>query len=132
MGANGFLVDVDIDGHDATVKVCGEIDMATAPVLRERLQSLRTVRVTIDLSEVTFIDSIGLSVLASATRHAESELRFRGVRPFQRRLLELTGLDGILLTADGVDGHDGMDGTTPNGDGRDEGERPPLAQSEGR
>ena len=47
------------------IRLIGEVDIATAPQLREALQGFRTSDVELDLSELTFMDSSGLGVLLS-------------------------------------------------------------------
>ena len=50
------------------IRVIGELDLSTAPRLREMLVELAgngTVDVTLDLAEMSFIDSTGVSVLVS-------------------------------------------------------------------
>jgi anti-sigma B factor antagonist len=45
------------------MKLIGEVDLATAPKLREALAEYGTSEVVLDLSELTFMDSSGLGVL---------------------------------------------------------------------
>jgi anti-anti-sigma factor len=54
------------------ITVAGEIDIATAPQLGERLAVLAGSGrpVIADLDQVRFIDAAGLRVLAAAARHA--------------------------------------------------------------
>jgi anti-sigma B factor antagonist len=90
----------ELDGV-TVVGVSGELDYATAPRLRETfdgvISSGRTA-VLVDLSDCTFIDSTGLSVLV----HARSRLmddarkgRLEVCCPDEqiRRLLQITGID---------------------------------------
>jgi anti-sigma B factor antagonist len=86
-------------GH--LVSVAGEIDMATAPALAETLVQFPNGSVTVDLSEVTFIDASGLRALVAAQRHIgrrEGRMLVQGVNPFTRKLFEMTGLAGLLCT----------------------------------
>ena len=102
-------IDLDptrIDVRDATsadrctVTVNGEIDSTTAPGLRncllEVLDRPGTVTVEVDLTGVTFLDSAGLSALATAHRTAEAggrALRMRvGSTRAVVRPLQITGL----------------------------------------
>lgn len=57
--------DFSAQRRDNVVTVTGEIDMATAPELREVIAAAdpRSGRLVVDLSEVTFIDSAGVAVL---------------------------------------------------------------------
>ena len=63
-------------GRPPVVAICGEIDIQSAPGLREEL--LRVIRrcgpqVTIDLSGVTFLDCAGINVLLATLRRARLE-----------------------------------------------------------
>ncbi len=90
--------------------VGGEIDLATAPRLREHVVRLVTEHagrpVVVDLTGVTFCDSLGLGVLVGAQRRARSlggELRL--VVPGGRLAdgFALAGLDAVLPTFADVD-----------------------------
>ena len=92
-------------GH-VTLRVAGEIDLGTAPQLREAaLDALRhhgtTLRV--DLRDVSFMDSTGIEVLLATRRRASLEggslTLYRPSRPV-RRILEVTGLDKLFQMAD--------------------------------
>jgi anti-sigma B factor antagonist len=80
------------------VKVSGEVDIQSSPVLEERLAWVLDQghsSVVVDLGEVTFLDSTGLSVLISGLRHCQTaggELRLVSLRPNVRKVLEITGL----------------------------------------
>jgi anti-sigma B factor antagonist len=88
------------------VTVSGEVDVETSPVLEERLTSvldrgLSSIR--IDLADVTFLDSTGLSVLISGLkrcRAAGGELRLLSPRPNVRKVLEITGLTDVFQVSD--------------------------------
>ena len=90
-----FSLAVDQDSHRSVVWITGELDIATAPRLRECLVDLNGRSVTLDFSGVTFMDSGGIAVLAWAmkrTRRGGAELRVRGVRAAQMQVLEITGI----------------------------------------
>ena len=56
-------------------------------------------RVAIDLGSVEFIDSSGLGVLVGSLRRLREDggdLVLRAASPAVTRILELTGLDGLL------------------------------------
>jgi len=64
--------------HVAVLSVHGEIDLATAPMLRETLLPVlerQTGPVVIDLSEVSFMDSTGVHVLVDTLRWLEPQKR---------------------------------------------------------
>lgn len=93
-------------GH-ADVKAVGEIDLATSSQLREILitavSNCRTGRVTVDCSEITFIDSTGVSALVAA-RNAAREQKREVVLVNQsqrlRSVLELCGLSSVFPSVD--------------------------------
>jgi anti-sigma B factor antagonist len=96
-------VHLEQSGETPVVRVVGEVDIATAPSLRERLEQVLAParRVVVDLSEVTFLDSTGLSVLVGAWKRLsgeglEGDLRLVVVRPTIQKVLEITGLDQVF------------------------------------
>src|SRR5947209_5889436 len=85
------------------LKLSGELDVATAPRLADRLHQLREENrtVVVDLSGVEFMDSSGLHALFDAVadaRRGSWTLEVRDdVSPQVRRLLELIGLERFIL-----------------------------------
>jgi len=82
----------------SVITPCGEIDVATAPGLRDHLDNVigrETGPIVVDLTSVTFIDSTGLGVLIGAQRRcdeAERVLRIVVSEPRIRKVFEITGL----------------------------------------
>jgi anti-sigma B factor antagonist len=80
----------------------GELDLASCAALErelERVQSSRSQRLVLDLSELTFMDLSGLRVIIAAHRQAErggKRLVLAHVRPSIMRLLELTRATDLL------------------------------------
>jgi anti-sigma B factor antagonist len=84
------------------LEIGGEVDVYTAPKLRERLMELVNAgdtHVVVDLSRVEFLDSTGLGVLVGAHRR----LRARDgsldlVCPHDRllKVFRITGLDNVF------------------------------------
>ena len=101
---------VQVTEHDgwAVAAVHGDLDLTTAPGLRERvIEVVLSGRpyVIIDLQGVDFIDSTGLGVLVGLlkrTRTHGGDLRLVSTRPSLRQVLQLTGLDHALTLADDV------------------------------
>ncbi len=75
----------------------GELDIATAPELVDLLARLRHHghAVTVDLAEVTFMDSTGLRELLRATSDGHTVV-LRNVPKQVRILLELAGVDSLF------------------------------------
>jgi RNA polymerase sigma-B factor len=85
--------------HVAVFSVRGEIDLQTAPVLREALRPVlehQTGRVVVDLSEVPFMDSAGVHVLADTLRRLGPQNRSLAIVCHEEghvhRLLAFVGL----------------------------------------
>ena len=83
------------------VTVSGELDMAVAGMVRQRLGAhLEADEVILDLSQVTFIDSTGLGVIAQANRILNSgevkRLRVIGKHPPVLEVFEAAGMSDLL------------------------------------
>jgi len=104
-----FRVDVRSEDQTALVVVSGELDLASGPALEHELARALASRprvLVIDLRELEFIDSTGLSILIKAHQRAQAEgRRFAVVKgPSQvQRLLGLTGLEERLTLVDSPD-----------------------------
>ncbi len=83
------------------VTVTGDFDMAIAGLVRQRLGAhLEADEVILDLTQVTFIDSTGLRVIAQANHVLNSgevkRLRVIGRQPPILAVFEAAGLDELL------------------------------------
>jgi anti-anti-sigma factor len=93
-----FRVEVSQNGRTAVISLAGELDLASSPELEEKLARLEESEPTvlvIDLRELAFMDSTGLSVLVRAHKKAQERgQRFGLVRGSHQvqRLLTLTGV----------------------------------------
>ena len=106
------------------VTVAGEIDIATAARLRERLFELAAGGrpLVADLDQVRFIDSAGLAALVGAAKRAAAHggsLHVVCAGPRVRQLFRLTGLDRRLPPArtldEALDALTAARGTPPSG-----------------
>ncbi|WP_411284976.1 STAS domain-containing protein [Lapillicoccus sp.] len=99
-------MDLDIStsqrDHHTVVHVGGEIDVYTAPALRERLDEeieRGEHDLVVDLSEVTFMDSTGLGVLVGRLKLIRvHEGAMRLVCDYDRvlKVFTITGLDKVF------------------------------------
>ena len=89
-------------GSRSVVKVRGEIDVYTAPKLRERLIELvseGSYYIVVDLEGVGFLDSTGLGVLVGALKRVKSHDGSLSLVCTQDKILkifEITGLDLVF------------------------------------
>jgi anti-anti-sigma factor len=100
-----LTIDISMSGQSARVALAGELDIATAPALEQKLGELPddVGQVILDLRELAFIDSTGLRVvLGLANGFGVSNARVvvvRGPDPVQR-VFALTGADRELAMID--------------------------------
>ncbi|MGH2686844.1 MAG: STAS domain-containing protein [Actinomycetota bacterium] len=95
---------LDVTQRDgwSVLSVAGEVDVATAPRLRERLVDLVTEgnhRIVVDLESVDFLDSTGLGVLVGALKRVrthEGELALVCTQPRILKVFEITGLTKVF------------------------------------
>jgi anti-anti-sigma factor len=83
------------------VTVTGDFDMTIAGIVRQRLAAhLNADEVILDITQVTFIDSTGLGVIAQANRVLNSgevkRLRVIGRQPPILTVFEAAGLEELL------------------------------------
>ena len=98
---------VQVDDRDgwAVARASGDLDLTTAPRLRERIVQVIAggqPQVVLDLQEVDFVDSTGLGVLVGLlkrTRSQGGDLRLVSTRTGLRKILELTALERALPLA---------------------------------
>lgn len=94
---------------DPLLNVAGELDISTHSTLAAAFKDLLrsgTERVVVDLAEVPFIDSSGLSALLTP-RRAGAELVVQNPSPRVRALLDLVGVPGIIAVQDPTTAGDG-------------------------
>jgi len=101
-----FRVEVQNQDQATVIAVSGELDLASSPALQEELDRVSasdSQLLIIDLRELDFMDSTGLSVLVRAHQRAEQEGRrlamVKGPQQVQR-LLSLTGVADRLTLVD--------------------------------
>ena len=101
MGSPAFEARVeDIAGH-VTIRLIGELDIDTVPILSDCIDAIAPgVGSTVfELSELTFMDSSGLSTLLrrwKETKVAGGSFVISGVTAPIRRLLSVTGTEFLL------------------------------------
>ncbi|PIC65107.1 anti-anti-sigma factor [Sporosarcina sp. P13] len=93
-------------------KIIGEIDIYTAPKLKEHLASLEQaegMEVELDLSEVNYMDSTGLGVFVGFYKEVTANngsLVIKGLNQRLYRLFEITGLNEIMQIEQAEGGED--------------------------
>src|ERR1700744_4825976 len=95
-----FSVDVVTIGNpEAVLALHGEVDLATAPLLREGVASVlgSVKRLVLDCSDLQFMDAAGVSTIlrARATLADDGEVVLRGARGIVRRVFEIVEIDRV-------------------------------------
>jgi anti-sigma B factor antagonist len=100
------LMDLDIKKTTADsafiIEVDGELDMYTAPRLKEALSdgiSQGYKQMVVDLTHVGFLDSTTLGILVSGLRRlreSEGELHLVVDHPHLTKMFRITGFDGVF------------------------------------
>ncbi|GGP10756.1 STAS domain-containing protein [Nonomuraea glycinis] len=96
-------------GDAVVVAVAGELDLFTAPFLRDEVRDAikqDSARLVLDLQQLSFMDSSGLSVLIEAWRLATSEgggVSLAAPQAPVARILRTTGLDRRIKVYSDVD-----------------------------
>jgi anti-sigma B factor antagonist len=103
--AGNLRVVVDDQPPNLNVRLAGDIDLGTAPILKQAVDAhARTGQtITIDLRDVGFIDSMGLAALVRAQHRAAARgASLQLIAPPERVLsvFRLTRLDRIFLWVD--------------------------------
>jgi anti-sigma B factor antagonist len=103
-----FAIDTVARGRNVVVEVRGDVDIATAAALAQRLaDTLVTARaVVVDLAGVGFMDSTGLGVLVAAFHHATAAggtLVLARPQRIVRNALRLLQVDAVVDVYDSLD-----------------------------
>jgi anti-anti-sigma factor len=101
-----FHCDLVPEDGRVLMRLAGELDLSSTPVLEQRLrEALDSGRqLVVDLRNLDFMDSTGLTLLVRWARGAEQdgyELALVRGEPRVHRLFELTGLDAAFTFTDG-------------------------------
>jgi anti-sigma B factor antagonist len=102
---------IEVSNRDGctVVSVRGEVDLATAPTLKNRLLDLVTSGVTeivVDLSATEFLDSTGLGAVVAAykrVRAHDGHLKLVATSARVRRVFEITNLNRVVPICATVD-----------------------------
>jgi len=92
----------DTLGPWTVVRVSGELDLHTSPQLRDHALALLgepPVRIALDMSDVSFMDSSSLGMLVTClkrVRERDGRLVLAGVNGSPQKVFTLTGLDRVF------------------------------------
>jgi anti-sigma B factor antagonist len=95
---NNFRVDVSSENGAPLLSVAGELDLASSPALEQELERAMAGDpglVILDLRELEFMDSTGLSVLIRANNRAQAHGHRLGIVNGSRQVRRLLNLTGV-------------------------------------
>jgi anti-sigma B factor antagonist len=104
--ARGFSITTRLDADGACwLELSGDLGRGNVEAFIDALRSAEAEGrpIVIDLSRLEFIDTIGIASLLRAHTRAERErrdLQFRRGPADVQRMLEVVGLDGLILYVD--------------------------------
>ena len=96
-------IDIRTESDVPVVQLSGELDIDQAVRVREHLDKVidgGALRLIIDLSDVSYIDSTGLGMLVAVHKRLVAEQGFYVLtvpRASQRKVFEITGLSTVLV-----------------------------------
>jgi anti-sigma B factor antagonist len=106
-------IDIKVDtrsvGDWTVIDVAGEVDVFTAPKLREAIIGLLgdgKEKLIVNLEDVAFMDSTGLGVLVGGLKRVKErngELAIAGAQGTVLRVLNVTGLNAVFPMKDSVE-----------------------------
>lgn len=101
-GQDLLTIDRQEEDGSVTLSLRGEVDLVSAPLLREELKDAAQAsprRILLDLAALAFIDSTGIQALLEAQGHADSNahaLVLTNVPAHVRRLFRIAGIDAHI------------------------------------
>jgi anti-sigma B factor antagonist len=109
MAEVNLVVEVREQGPWTVLELEGEIDLYTAPNLKQHIGELLEggrANIAVDLGRVEFLDSTGLGVLIGGLkrcRERDGALALVGAGDSVRKVLSITGLDRVFPMHDRVE-----------------------------
>lgn len=103
------IVVQNVAGSAKVIRVSGSASMDTGNQLRDQLVGLLepgTSRLVLDLTDLEFINSVGLGAIIAAhlrCRRASAEIHLANPQPAIRELLDVTSLTKLFPIHDSVD-----------------------------
>ena len=101
-GGRNLRIEVANTTSPTTVVLTGELDIATAPRLREALIAISNggeTKVVVDMTNLTFMDSTGLAALVGPLKRFRSmngQIVLRSPGRGVRKVLEISGLTRVF------------------------------------
>jgi anti-anti-sigma factor len=98
--------ETSVAGHAAVIALSGELDLAGAAALEQELERLEgepPAAIVLDLSDVSFMDSSGLRVIAVASRRARERQQRLALVPGSEQVMRVFEITRMRERLDFVD-----------------------------
>ena len=93
------VIDVQFYAGIAVIRLGGEFDLSNVKLIQHEIEDLNpeTVQaIAVDMADVRFFDSSGLSILVTAANRFDGFVEIRNANQLVRRVIETSGLSSIL------------------------------------
>ena len=97
-------VEASADHGTVRIRLCGEIDLENVSTVDEQIcaaVSGQPTAVSVDLTNLTYIDSVGMRLLFDLASHLQKlRIALKLIAPFEspaRRLIQFSGLDSLVV-----------------------------------
>lgn len=120
---DAFALQTEDHGNCVVLAIAGEVDLGTAPELREKLFELVADGhrgIVIDLTATEFMDSTGLGALVAGLKRLrahQGDMRLVCTTARIRKVFEITHVDRVIPMFDSVDAACADLGTSPSASG---------------
>lgn len=97
-----FACDVDVVGGATCLRLVGELDLSSAPMLRTCLSGITEAgarHIVIDVDGLRFVDASGIRAIAAEARRLRKvggDMVLRNPRPYTHRLFHLLGATDLV------------------------------------
>jgi anti-anti-sigma factor len=101
-----FNVTSRLVGCCQEVELVGELDIATAPILKAALDEIESIpdHIKVDMSRLDFIDSTGLRLLLGASELVNGRIWLKGTSLFVAEVFEMAGIADFFHFAEDREG----------------------------
>lgn len=116
-----FGCDVETAADATWLRLEGELDLSSAPMLRTCLSSLTEAgarHLVIEVSALRFVDASGIRAIAAEARRlrkAGGDVILRNPRPWTRRLFDVLGATDLVTIEEDDDADDAVVDLRPEG-----------------
>jgi anti-anti-sigma factor len=97
-----FRVESRRVGSYHELELIGELDISTAPILEEAIDKMSPIpdHIKVDMSQLDFIDSVGLRLLLRSSELVAGRIWLKGPTPFVAKVFKIAGVSDLFNFAE--------------------------------